>query len=369
MLCREESYLYDEAILTDVGESATGAYKIQLPIAIGADLDITDTDANVGTIAPYTSIVVRYFSGAFTRDIESATGRNFGIVIDAGTHSGIDGSAPGGASVLTTAAGGMTINAFSGGQLIIYEGTDENVSFPIVSNTATTITVTGTIAVGSNLSFTAFPAVALNATLQEIYTKIQYQLRQSGNINAAAGAVTGKTASLLLNFVGSSLKCGFYTPTNPNGGGSGVLVQGLADADLNSIVFYDNVPASREYPFSSVGALTFNSPLTSGSTGYYRMYFTTLPGAGDDYGESGALTVNDADGDPITGTINAASISFTFDYDNNVQGGRTAGTDADVTVIGGNAGSAKPFVATGTITESKTIVIALAAEVDRAYIV
>jgi hypothetical protein len=99
------------------------------------------------------------------------------------------------------------------------------------------------------------------------------------------------------------------------------------------------------------------------------MYFTALPGAGDDYGEAGALTVNDADGDPITGTINAASISFTFDYDNNVQGGRTAGTDAAVTVVAGNAGSAKPFVATGTINESKSIVIALAAEVDRAYIV
>lgn len=369
MLCREEAYLYDEAILTDVGESATGAYKIQLPIAVGADLDITDTDANVASISPYTSIVVRYFSGAFTRDIDSATGRNFGIVIDAGTHSGIDGSAPGGASVLTSAAGGMTINAFAGGVLVIYEGTDEGTQFPIVSNTATTITVTGTIAVGSTLSFTAFPAAALDATLQEIYTKVQYLLRQNSNINSASGSVTGKTASLLLNFVGSSLKCGFYAPTNPNGGGSGVLIQGIRDADLNSIVFYDNVPTAREYPYSSAGNMTFNSPLTSGSTGYFRMYFTTLPGAGDDYGEAGAVTVNDADGNPIFGTITGASISFTFDYDNNVQGGRTAGTDAGVTVVAGNAGSAKPVVATGSITESKSIVIALAAEVDRAYIV
>jgi hypothetical protein len=180
--------------------------------------------------------------------------------------------------------------------------------------------------------------------------------------------VTGKTAALLLNFVGSSLKCGFYAPSNPNGGGSGVIVEGIRDADLNSIVFYDNTAASREYPYASAGALNFNSFLTSGSTGYYRMYFTTLPGASDDYGESGAVTVNDKDGEPIAGTISSAQLSFSFDYSGNVQGGRTGGTDAAVTIVAGNAGSAKPVVATGTITQSKSISFTLTAEQDRGYI-
>lgn len=369
MFCREYNYLYDDAVLGDVGESGTGAYKVALPVAVGSDLKITDNDSNVGSISPYTSIKIRYFTGAFNRDIDSGTGRNFGIVIDVGTHSGIGGSAPGGGSVLTTAEGGMTVNAFAGGTLKIYEGTDKNVSFPVVSNTATTITVTGTIASGSGLSFTAQLASPVVATLSQIYTKVQYQLRQASNINAVAGSVTGNTAAMLLNFVGDSLKCGFFTPTNPNGGGSGVLVQGLRDADLNSIVFYDNVPATREYPYSSAGTLNFNAVLTSGSTGYYRMYFTTLPGAGNDYGESGAVTVNDKDGVPITGTISAGAISFSFDYSNNNQGGRTPDTDADVTVVAGNAGSAKPVVATGVISESKSISITLTAETDRAYIV
>jgi hypothetical protein len=51
------------------------------------------------------------------------------------------------------------------------------------------------------------------------------------------------------------------------------------------------------------------------------------------------------------------------------QGGRTAGTDAAVTVIAGNPGSAKPVVATGTIDQSKAISITLTAETDRAYLV
>lgn len=442
MFCREPSYLYDDAILSDVGESGTGAYKVSLPIAVGADLDIQDDDDFismsvsvssatwlagtatfntssvhglvsdqkvsitgvspigynvVGTVSVsdtdtftiavesnpgsyssggtvksfYDTINVKYFTGAFTRDIDLETpSRSFGIVIDAGTHSGIDGSAPGGASVLTTAAAGLTVDAWIGGTLVIYEGTDEGTVFPITDNDASTVTVTGTIASGSNLSFTLFPPEKRNpdADLQEIYTKIQYLLRQDSNINTASGSVNGKTAGLLLNFVGSSLKCGFYTPTNSQGGGSGVLIQGLKDADVNSIVFYDNSAATREYPYSSVGTLNFSSNLTSGGSGYYRMYFTTLPGDTNDYGEADAVTVEDQSGDDITGTISGSSISFNFDYTNNEQGGRTKNTDAAVTVVAGNPGYAKPIVATGTITASKAIVITLTAETDRAYL-
>jgi hypothetical protein len=365
MFCREYNYLYDDAVLGDVGETGTGAYKVALPIAVGSDLKIQDTDVNVAANSPFTSIKVRYFTGAFTRDIDSATSRNFGIVVDVGTHSGIDGSAPGGGSVLTTAEGGMTASAFVGGTLTIYEGTDKNVSFPITANTATTITVTGTIASGSNLSFTAQLAAPVSASLAQIYTKVQYLLRQNSNINSVSGSVTGSTAGLLLNFVGDSLKCGFYTPTNPNGGGSGVLVQGLAAADLNSIVFYDNTAATREYPYASAGNLNFSANLVGG---YYRMFFTTLPGAGNDYGESGAVTVDDKDAVDIAGTISAAQMAFTFDYSNNVQGGRTPGTNAAVTVVAGYPGSAKPVVATGTINQSKAISITLTAETDRAYL-
>jgi hypothetical protein len=371
LYCREEAYKYDDAVLGDVGETGTGPYKVSLPVSVSADLDITDTDANVSTIAPYTSIKIRYFSQAFTRDIDSATGRNFGIVIDVDSQSGVDGSAPGGGSVLTSATGGMTVNEFAGGQLAIYEGTDEGLVFPIISNTATTITVTGTISVGSNLSFTATKAAPVTASLQEIYTKVNYQLRQTGNINEVSGgsSVIGKTASLLLEFVGSRLDCGKSAPTNPAGGGVGVLIQGLQDTDLNSVVFYDNTTTAREYPYSSAGNLNFNSFLTSGGTGYYRMYFDTLPGASNDYGESGAVTVNDKDGNPIQGAISGASVSFTFDYTNNSQGGRTPNTNAAIVVVAGNAGQAKPVVATGTITASKAISITLTAEKDRAYIV
>ncbi len=196
-----------------------------------------------------------------------------------------------------------------------------------------------------------------NATLEQIYTKIQYLLRQSGDIDAGAGNVAGKTANSLCYFVGDTL----YTT-------QGVFIDGVIPADTNRVVFLDQNNVQRSYPYSSAGTLNFNSFLTAGGTGYFRMYFTTLPGAGNDYGESGAVTVDDAAAADIAGTITGAQMAFTFDYDGNTQGGRTAGTDAAVTIVAGNAGSAKPVVATGLITRSKSISFTLTAEQDRGYI-
>lgn len=193
------------------------------------------------------------------------------------------------------------------------------------------------------------------ATLEQIYTKCQYLLRQNTDIDSGAGTVIGKTASSLCSFIGDTL----YTS-------QGVFINNIQANDLNRIVFADQNNEQCSYPFAAAGSLSFNSFL-QGSGGYYRMFFTALPGANNDYGESGAVTVNDKDGVPIAGSISGGSVSFSFDYDGNTQGGRTAGTDAAVTVIAGRPGSAKPVVATGTLSRSKGISISLVAEQDRAY--
>ena len=195
-------------------------------------------------------------------------------------------------------------------------------------------------------------------TLEEIYTKTQYLLRQNSDIDSGAGTVIGKTADQLCYFVGDTL----YTTL-------GVFIDDVLPADVNRVVFLDQNGVQRTYPFSSAGFLNFNSNLTSGGTGYYKLYFTTLPGASNDYGESGAVVVDDASAADIAGTISSGSIAFTFDYDGNVQGGRTAGTDAAVTLVCGNPGVAKPVVVQGTINRSKTITLTATAEADPSYLV
>jgi len=195
------------------------------------------------------------------------------------------------------------------------------------------------------------------ATLEQIYTKVQYLLRQGTNINASgtAGSKIGKIQSDLLTFVGDTLVTS-----------QSVYIDNIQPADSNRIEFYDDSNTKRTNPYTATGTITFNAPLV-GAGSSYRLFFTSPPGAGNDYGEAGAITVNDASGTPITGTISASSVSFTYDYDGNTQGGFTAGTDRPVTLVGIRPGGGKFVAATGTLTRSKTIALSLVAEVDRVY--
>ena len=194
------------------------------------------------------------------------------------------------------------------------------------------------------------------ATLEQIYTKIQYLLRQATDINTGgtAGVKTGKIQSSLLAFVGDTLVTS-----------QSVYIDNILSADSNRIEFYDDSNTLRTNPYTASGFLNFNAVLV-GAGSSYRMLYTSPTGAGNDYGEAGAITVNNAAGSPITGTISGASIAFDFDYDGDAAGG-TAGTDKAVTLIGIRPGFGKFAVATGTLSRSKSITLSLVAEQDRAY--
>jgi hypothetical protein len=209
---------------------------------------------------------------------------------------------------------------------------------------------------GSNYNFKIIIA-GNGATLEQIYTKVQYLLRQGTDINASgtAGAKIGKIQSDLLSFVGDTLVTS-----------QSVYIDNIQSADSNRIEFYDDGNTKRTNPYTATGTISFNAPLV-GAGSSYRLFFTSPPGASNDYGEAGAITVNDASGTPITGTISASSVSFTYDYDGNTQGGFTAGTDRPVTLVGIRPGGGKFVAATGTLTRSKTIALSLVAEVDRVY--
>ena len=273
---REYAKKYKSSTLADTGQTATGAYTVNVLLSNEDDLKITANDASM-TGAPYNGITVTYY--------------------------GSDQS--------------KTIGGSSYPFRVVIEGN--------------------------------------GATLEQIYTKCQYLLRQATDIDAGAGTVIGKTANELCYFVGDTLVTT-----------QGVFVNNIQAGDLNRIEFYDQNNVKRVYPYSAAGTITFNTPLVTGGAGYYRMYFLdTVTG---DYGTASAITVNDKDGVAIAGTISGSSISFTFDYDGNVQGGRTAGTDAAIVLVAGNKGYAKPVVVTGTITRAKGISFGAVAETDRAFV-
>ena len=187
------------------------------------------------------------------------------------------------------------------------------------------------------------------ATLEQIYTKLQYLLRQSTDIDSGAGTVIGKTADLLANFVGSTLE----TTT-------GVYIDNIQNADSNRIKFKDVTGVFRINPFVSSGIMSFNSIMIGANSVYRLMYATG-------YGTSAAVTVNDAAGVQITGVITSGTISFTYDYENDTAGGG-ANIDKNVVLVGVNPNSSKFAVTTGTLTRSKAIALSLVASADRAYI-
>lgn len=205
-----------------------------------------------------------------------------------------------------------------------------------------------------------------SGTAEQIYEFVQWQLRRTTDIDAGAGTLVGKIADDLLLFTGDSLKT--LSATNPAGGGTGVYIDNFVVGDTNRLTFTDNSAVERTYPFVATLTITFGDNLRLDGSAKYWVYFTTLPGASNDFGESGALIVDDNNGADMAGNVSGAtSIQHSFAYDSNVQGGRTAATDAGITVVGIGLATGQYVKATGTIGRSTTNSISLVAALERNY--
>lgn len=216
---------------------------------------------------------------------------------------------------------------------------------------------------GSNYNF-GIVIDGNNGTAEQIYEFVQYQLRQNADIDDGAGTVNGLLADPLLQFVGDTLET--LNATNPAGGGTGVYISNFDTNDTNRLVFRDNTSTTRTFPFVAAGSISFNTNLQNDAAAIYRMFFTTNP-AGD-FGTATAVLVDDSGGTDIAGDVSAASsVAFDFDYDGNAQGGRTPGTDADVTIVAIGEDTAQYVVATGTITRAVGQNFTLVAPLERNF--
>ena len=202
-------------------------------------------------------------------------------------------------------------------------------------------------------------------SLQEVYNFVQYALRQDADINDdTPSVVTGKIADPLLYYVGDTL---YTSPAaNPDGGGTGVFITNFDTQDQNSVVFVDNTGAERQYPYVATLTLSFNANLVSDGSAEYWVYYTTTPN-GDDWGETTAVLVQDADDLDMVGAISTGSVVRTYDFDGNVQGGRVPPAVPNVTAVAIGLNTGQYVRATGTIARSKSNAIALVAPLERNY--
>ena len=453
---------YDASDLPAIGITGPDDFNnrvFRFPLANATDLKIVETDANIDANSPYTEIVIRYFDQAFSRDVDSATNRDFGIVIDVGTHSGVDGSTTALGSTLSTAEGGIIDDGrYEGGTLRMHEGSDENTVFTIATGggavTPTTVSIAPSqfAATESNLSFTIQRASPVVASAEEIYEFVQRQLRLNADIDETDQVVTGRTADELLRFVGDALEAGQGIPVNPNGGGSGVIIEGFDTNDTNRLTFFDNTGTARTFPFVAAGTIQFNANLVNdtGPAEYFMFYeyterftntgfglsaasgdtatldssvtdlvaeladgdYIRLTGFTDDAnngiwiltgspagtgpwtapvrkvdGETvsnesagasisldknpidspDAILVDDNSGSDISGIIGGSSVPFDYDYDNNTQGGRTPGTDADIVIRALGEDTAAFVEVFGTITRATGLLFSVVAPLERNF--
>lgn len=202
------------------------------------------------------------------------------------------------------------------------------------------------------------------ANTSEIYTAIQYKLRFDVDIDEdVTGEVYGKTANALLSFVGDTLVTA-----------NGVYIESFAADDTNSITFNDGTGSAAQFPFVATLTVNFGTNLQGDQYAKYWVFYADTDGAGNNaYGTTDAILVDDNDNNDMTGSVNPAwptqraSVTHTFNYDNNTQGGRTANTIANIVAVGIGLSTGQYVSANSAISRTTTNSVTLTAALERNY--
>ena len=229
---------------------------------------------------------------------------------------------------------------------------------------------------------------ANGGTDRQVYDWMERQLRVTGvgkaggvldinqNDSATASqrlgtAIRGNLAELLGEYVGDTLKTkGGLRIDNFDTNSTNVLTFRDITVDGGGVNANTRLPITsteRTFPFVAAGNIVFSQNLVDepDADTKYTMYFTTNPAGNFD--TANAVIVDNNAGADITGTITAGTIAFDFDYDNNVQGGRTAGTNADVTIVAQGLNGATWVAATLTISRATGLSVSVNADDERNY--
>lgn len=342
---REQGKTYSDADLADIGVISMDYQAYRFPLTNAVDLNISESDVNIAANDPYTKITITYL-----RDSEGNLYNVIGAWVSGTTYAiGDVVSYSGRWYKRIVAGGGTTTPDLDGTNYDPYEGERQigasYYPFTIIIDGDTDVTGT----------------TSGDASTVQIYEKIQYQLRQSGDIDAGTGSVTGKTADSLLRFVGPTL----ITST-------GVYIDNFNVNDTNSITFTTATAASVQFPFVATLTINFGTNLVGDPSAKYWVFFQN-DDAGDntgrDFGTPNAIIVQDNDG--VNMANNVAGNTFfsrSYNYDGNIQrGSSSANTAAPVTVVGIGLSTGQYVQANTTILRTTTNSVTLTAALERNY--
>lgn len=239
MYAREYGYRYADQDLTDLGETGTGSFKLSFPLANSVDPNITDNDTDVAANAPYTGITATWLVGnGFTTatvgslvadDVRQDTAGRWFICTSGGT---IDAA---GVANYTLNGGSATLASYSGERLI-------------------------------NGTYCAFNIIVdgNGATKEEIHTKLQYLLRQSGDIDSGSGTHLGKVTDVLTN-----ITAGVLTTT------TGVYIDNTQTADSAFLIYTDVGGVERSIPVVTNQSVTISGAVAGSRIQIYDLTSAT----------------------------------------------------------------------------------------------
>lgn len=201
-----------------------------------------------------------------------------------------------------------------------------------------------------------------DARLSNVYQFLQRQLRLTTDIDYGYNggvAFRGDITDSLLSFA------------SPTGVTSNMYIDDLSNEDTNNITYTDATGLTRTENFVATFTIQFNSNLLDDANTIWTMFFTNNDAGdndGSDYGTIGAIIVNDAASNPLTGSNPAGDYSGTYDYDNNTQrGAGSSNTDAPITIVAIGLSTAQFVRFDGTISRAKGQTFSLVSALERNY--
>jgi hypothetical protein len=377
---------FDQANLADIGVTTLTYQAYRFPLTNAADLKITNLDATIAARSPEVAITYYGSPQTFTGFVADAASTNspqteasFGIVIDAKGYTAEEvyefiqyqlrqaADINDGGSPVTVIAGNIAdellgfvgdslqtlsaTNPLGGGTgvyIINFDSNDTNRlsfadnEFGTTSRRTFPFVAAGTINFNPNL---------VSDSMGMFWMFFEYTERFTGTVEISGAA--GSSATIVMSGVAldTELAVSDY-----------IAIGGLTNPENNGIWQVDTTPTTSP---QSITATKINGDTVINEVGAGVENLDKNPIDSDD-----AIIVDSATTFsplPITGMISGSSISFDFDYDGNVQGGRDSGQNAAIVLRAIGLETAQFVEATGTITRATGLSFTLTAGLERNY--
>lgn len=376
LFIRQPGKLYGSQTTVQIGVTGTLSYiTYRFPLSEATDLNISANDVTIASTAPYTGMSITYNATPQASNVLYASDlsggpHNFGIIIDAnnGTKqqvyefvqfqlrqtSSIDADVTGATKTGTlqdallqfVGSQLQSLNATNvdgGGTGVAIINFDSNDTNDLQFNDNTSTARTFPFVAAGSINFNDNLVTDGGAVYRVFFTYTQ----QTAVADLAISGASGSTASI------DSAGGNFPTLSQNDY----IEITGATNPENNGVwQVTDASPTTLQFDATKIdGETVVNETAFAGNVNE------------NPFGSDGAVLVDDNAGTDISGTVGGSSIAFDFDYDGNTQGGRTAGTDAAITIVAIGLGTAQYVLATGTISRAVGQSFSLVSALERNY--